>query len=1179
MAVRIEPHAEPIPGYKLIERLGGGGFGEVWKCEAPGGLHKAIKFVFGDLKASGEKGHRAEQELKALSRVKTVRHPYILSLERYDIIDGQLLIVMELADRNLWDRYKECRVQGLPGIPHVELLDYMKETAEALDLMNGQYQLQHLDIKPQNLFLVHSHVKVADFGLVKDLEGVQAAVTGGVTPVYAAPETFDGWVSRFSDQYSLAIVYQELLTGVRPFSGTNLRQLILQHLQSPPNVAPLPPGDQPVILRALSKNPDQRFPSCRDLVHALLAAGAAPPETPEEGEEPPTVVPYTLRSPTPASEEPAPSTADNPRTSSIRGKSSDSNRGTTPLPRVIQPLPGSAPGVPTTARRPAPTETQGDGALFPALVLGVGGLGTVVLQRLRECLYVRHGALEPFTNLRLLALDTDPEASKAAARGNPATALPANDVLLLPLNRPSHYVKPREGRPPVDTWLNPQMVFRIPRNQVTAGVRALGRLAFCDHYKAVTRRLQAELDALLDPEALAAAVRDTGLGLRTSRPRVYVVAGLCGGTGGGMFLDLAYTLRALLRQAGYSHPDVVGVLLAPVVDRNRPPSVGMGNAYAALAELCHFGSPKARFTARYLDREPPLEDPDPPFSRCVLLSLPDEDDAVAVREATETAGVYLAHDACSPVGRVMDLSRAEHSGPPWESRGLFYQTFGQFRLHWPRALVLRAAARQLCHRLVRHWMSKDGRPVRDAVRAWVQDQWTVHDLAVENFVGRLQAECVKGLGKSAESVLAAAVQPFAQALEARAGAGRRGAPPAEVPPEEVAETLGQLAELIGKPTDEGLTGPGTLTRLLREAAEKLAHEWGQKLAEMPVRLIEDPHYRLAGAEEAVRHMAATIEQALQGQEAVAKDLTTRASEAYGRLRALAAPPRPGAKRFTLPPADVLELLRCYPKWRYQSLVMRQVVAAFVGMRGHLSDELGEINACRVRLAELDRAFEPEPAAGRFGDAALPAPSGRCLFPEGCAESGDAVGGLLEQIGPEELTELDARAQAMMKEQFTALVTICLSSANQLKNVEAALLRTAAAFAAERLPETDVARLFFEKYADEEHALAEIEGFFGEAAPELAPRRAAKSVELCVLATPPGPDGDRFHELVREALPKVEIHPAPGGDDILLYRELPYLPLLELDQLGPYGQEAYRQMAAMENFTPHSRCDISFAPAS
>src|SRR2546428_12743500 len=110
MAFRLESQAEPIPGYKLMERLGGGGFGEVWRAEAPGGLHKAIKFVYGDLSGASD-SQRAEQELKALRRVQSVRHPYILSLERIDIVDGQLMIVMELADRNLWDRFKECRAQ------------------------------------------------------------------------------------------------------------------------------------------------------------------------------------------------------------------------------------------------------------------------------------------------------------------------------------------------------------------------------------------------------------------------------------------------------------------------------------------------------------------------------------------------------------------------------------------------------------------------------------------------------------------------------------------------------------------------------------------------------------------------------------------------------------------------------------------------------------------------------------------------------------------------------------------------------------------------------------------------------------------------------------------------------------------------------------------------------------
>ncbi|MGE3807760.1 MAG: serine/threonine-protein kinase, partial [Gemmataceae bacterium] len=283
---------EPIPGYVLKERIGVGGYGEVWSAQAPGDLAKAVKFVYGHFDDA-----RAARELKALHRIKEVRHPFLLSLERFEIVDGQLIIVTELADMSLKDRYEQVRTEGLGHIPRDELLGYLRDAADALDYMSDNYSLQHLDVKPENLLLVGHRVKVADFGLVKELQDVTSSMMGGLTPVYASPEVFDGRPSQRSDQYSLAIVYQEMLTGVLPFPGKTAAQLAAQHLHARPRLTPLPHNEQPIIARALSKDPAQRFPSCRALVDAIanadklrpghLAADRARPRPDSAGETKP----------------------------------------------------------------------------------------------------------------------------------------------------------------------------------------------------------------------------------------------------------------------------------------------------------------------------------------------------------------------------------------------------------------------------------------------------------------------------------------------------------------------------------------------------------------------------------------------------------------------------------------------------------------------------------------------------------------------------------------------------------------------------------------------------------------------------------------------------------------------------------------------------------------------------
>ncbi|MBX9624427.1 MAG: protein kinase, partial [Gemmataceae bacterium] len=492
MSVRIDAQAEPIPGYRLLSRLGSGGFGEVWKAEAPGGIQKAVKVIFGDLRSPDRDLTRfAEQELKALNRVKQVRHPYLLSLDRIDVVEGRLLIVMELADRNLWDRFKECRAAGQQGIPRDELLGYMAEVAEVLDLMNDRHSLQHLDIKPQNLFLLHTHVKVADFGQVKDLQGMVATVTGGITPVYAAPETFDGVVTKFCDQYSLACVYQELLTGRRPFDGASMAQLLNQHLQLPPDLQPSPAGDRKALARALAKDPADRWPTVTAFVQALRGN---------------TPAPFSGVRPMPA----GPASGDRPVGSGVVTYPALRTQNSRETPPPAAPEVETAP--PFALAHP-PTEETGTGAVRPALVVGLGGLGVAVVRRLRAEVASRFGGAGNTPAVRTLAVDTDPDALDKLDPGG---------VVATPLNRAGHYLKPRlSGSSLIEGWLDPQLLYKLPRVPRTQGVRAFGRLAFCDHARLIGAKLRAELAAAADPAAAHATADRTGLGLWTTRPRVY----------------------------------------------------------------------------------------------------------------------------------------------------------------------------------------------------------------------------------------------------------------------------------------------------------------------------------------------------------------------------------------------------------------------------------------------------------------------------------------------------------------------------------------------------------------------------------------------------------------------------------------------------------------------------------
>ncbi|QDU18874.1 tubulin-like doman-containing protein [Urbifossiella limnaea] len=1197
MSVRIESHAEPIPGYKLLDRLGSGGFGEVWRCEAPGGINKAVKVIFGDLRSQDNDLVRyAEQELKALKRVKQVRHPYLLALDRYDIVDGKLMIVMELADCNLWDRFRECREKGHPGIPRDELLGYMREAAEVLDLMNDQFGLQHLDIKPQNLFLLYNHVKVADFGQVKDLQGVMASVTGGITPVYAAPETFDGLVSRYCDQYSLACVYQELLTGQRPFDGTSMSQLLMQHLQLPPDLAPSPPADRPALLRALAKRPDDRWPTVSAFVRAIQDGGGGSGAV---GRAAPTADSANDLGPKPGS--------------GIHGLELE-----TPSPRGLLDTDNHAALI-----TPAPPEVTGDGPLRPAVVIGIGQAGLRVAQRLRFELAERYGPAEFTPLVRTLAIDTDPDTLDDAERPRPQdrlAALPADCIIPAKLNRASHYLKPRlNGRNLTDGWFDPQLLYRIPRTPQTMGLRLFGRLAFMDHYRTVMAKLGAELEAALAPDSLHLTEQRTGLRRRTNRPRVYVVAGAGGGTGGGMLLDVAYAVRARLKRMGYESPELVGVLFLPPADASLAPPQALGNAYATLTELNHYTRPDTTFTAHYDDRSGAVKEKDAPFTRVLLVPGPagavfngtrstppatgvvgrgaltrpapagvgtrmtppgiavpgarkpgsgatgtpgsrvvpvpgfgqtPEPAGTAFKAVTQVAEL-IRLDLFTPVGRTADAQReAKLAGLP---PGVTVGAFGVAAFDWPRAEVVVRTAETVSRKVLTAWLLPNVKRAREVIPTWAAAQWTRMELDPDAVLARLQAAAESATGARTEDLIAAATEPLVP----------KGWLARLPEPERVAVAVDGLVKLFGPPSGPAHRVPTAAEGAVAEAALAVANEAALHLRTVVAGLVEDPQFRLAGAEEATRQFLATTDRLAEKYYAEAAAADLKATAAYECLVQYTHFQKGMRKPAA---AEIADALRLFPRARYQGVLHRTLARLYQTVRDPLEAQLADVSGCRERLAEV--AGPVGPAAADF----IPGP--RRLMPPGCLGVDDAVARFEGVLTDADQAAIDARVQALLEPEHGGLFQACFSSSAGPEGVVAAVREEARSYLDARLGDVDMGAMFAERFRSRQSAEAAVGHAFAEAEPEWVGGGPWTGTEVTVLAVPDGVAGAPVRELAARAIPVAGLPTADSRDDVTIYREYPAVPLSAVPHLGPAGSTAYQNLPESNQCSLHSRLDVT-----
>lgn len=270
----------PFGRYHLIELLGRGGMGEVWRAhDTDTDRIVAIKLLPANLSEDKDFQLRFRREAHAAARLNS---PHIIPIHHYGEIDGRLYVDMRLVEgRDLATVLSNGQLE-LPRAVRI-----IEQVAKALHAAH-RVGLLHRDIKPSNILLdADDFAYLIDFGIARVLDDTRMTKSGNTigTFQYIAPERMDGVEDARADIYSLACVFYECLTGHPPFDLDTMPRLVDAHLHTPPprpsiTREDVPPAVDEVIATGMAKDPDERYATTVELAKAARDAISEPVERP-----------------------------------------------------------------------------------------------------------------------------------------------------------------------------------------------------------------------------------------------------------------------------------------------------------------------------------------------------------------------------------------------------------------------------------------------------------------------------------------------------------------------------------------------------------------------------------------------------------------------------------------------------------------------------------------------------------------------------------------------------------------------------------------------------------------------------------------------------------------------------------------------------------------------------------